>query len=93
MGIDTWTQLVKRVDMLINELRVSRAETKKWRERAVELERLKGGSDRTMVLQSQAKERELERYRRERAKIITSINKMISDLEQVQIKAMEKQDE
>jgi len=90
MAMDEWTQLVQRVDTLINELRAAKAEAKKWRARAVELERLKGKDDRTILLESQYKERELERYRKERKKIITMVAKLITELEQAQLQVLEK---
>ncbi len=89
MATDHWTQLVQKVDRLIFELREARQETKKWRTRAVEMERLKVKDERTDTLSTQAKERELERLRKERKKTIAMITKQIQELEKAQIQVME----
>jgi hypothetical protein len=89
MAMDEWTKLVQQVDTLINQLRAAKEETTKWRTRAIELERLKGSDDRSTVLTDQSKERELERFRKERKKMITMVAKLISELDQAQIRVLE----
>ncbi|MBN1595072.1 hypothetical protein JW933_04010 [candidate division FCPU426 bacterium] len=89
MSADGWTQLVTRVDALIRELRNARAEAKKWKARAVELERLKSSDERPARLDLQAKERELERYRKERKKMLATITRLVDDLEQAQKRILE----
>ena len=89
MGTNQWTLLVKKVDRLILELREARQEAKKWRTRAVELERVKVKDERSDTLSTQAQERELERLRKERKKTIVMITKLIQELEHAQIQVME----
>lgn len=89
MATDHWTQLVKKVDRLILELREARQEAKKWRTRAVEMERLKVKDERTDTLSTQARERELDRLRKDRKKTIVLITKQIQELENAQIQVME----
>lgn len=89
MAADHWTQLVKKVDRLILELRKARQEAMKWRTRAVEMERLKVKDERLDTLSTQAQERELERLRKERKKTIAMIAKQIQELENAQIQVME----
>jgi hypothetical protein len=84
MSTQEWTRLVQQVDRLILALKQARAEATRWRARAVELEGRHLDTDRNSRLEEQAKERELERLRRERKKIIATVEKMIQDIDQVQ---------
>jgi DNA repair ATPase RecN len=84
-----WTQLVQQVDRLIQELGHSRAEAQRWRRRATELESLHLGDDRSTRLEEQAKERELERLRKDKTKAIAVIEKMVAELEQMQAQVLE----
>ncbi|MCK5243282.1 hypothetical protein KAR34_12610 [bacterium] len=89
MVVDEWTKLVRHVDSLINELRVAREETKKWRAHAIELERFKNTENRAVLLENQSEARELERFRKERKKMITMVTKLIAELDQAQIQVLE----
>lgn len=91
MSTEAWTQLVQRVDQLISELRTARAESKRWQARAAELERLSGRDDHTGALEAQAKTRELERYQRERKKIVASITRIMAELEKAQTQPGERE--
>jgi chromosome segregation ATPase len=84
MSTEEWTQLVQRVDHLITELRAARAEANRWRTRVSELERLHLQDERTLTADDQTKDRELDRLRRERKKIITIIEKIVMDIEKAQ---------
>ncbi|NTV52839.1 MAG: hypothetical protein HGA76_07505 [Candidatus Firestonebacteria bacterium] len=89
MSTQEWTQLVQQVDRLIQELAVSRAEARRWRTRATELESLHLRDERGPRLEEQARERELERLRKEKAKTISVIEKLVGDLEQIQARVLE----
>jgi hypothetical protein len=89
VAMDPWTTLVQQVDHLINALRQARQENKKWRARAMESERLKVKDDRTETLHSQALGREIERLQKERKKAITTIGRLITELEQAQAGILE----
>jgi len=86
MPTKDWAKLVTYIDKLISELRNSRAEVRRWRTRATELERLSLKEERVFRVEDQAKDRELDKLRRERKKIIPLINKIIKQLEQAQNK-------
>lgn len=89
MAMDPWTTLVQQIDQLISALRQSRHETKKWRARAMEAERLKMKDDRSETLHTQAMGREVERLQKERKKAITTIGRLINELEQAQAGILE----
>ncbi|MCD4814286.1 hypothetical protein K8S19_11415 [bacterium] len=84
MSTHEWTQLVQRVDGLINELKKARNEAAQWRTRAIELERLKDHSNHDTTLHAQAKDRELEKYRKERKKMLAMVSKLIAELDAAQ---------
>lgn len=87
--MDPWTALVQQVDQLISALRHARQETTKWRARAMETERLKVKDERTETLHSQALQREIERLQKERKKAITTIGRLVAELEQAQAGILE----
>ncbi len=89
MSTQEWTQLVQQVDRLINELKQSKAEVSHWRSRATELENLHVHANRDNRLEDQAKDRELERLRKERAKTVTMIEKILTDLDKIEAQVME----
>lgn len=89
MSTEEWTQLVKSVDRLIQDLKESRAQANHWRTRAAELERHQLGDNRKGRLEEQAKDRELERFRKERKKMKSTINKLLIEIEEVERKVME----
>jgi hypothetical protein len=84
-----WTQLVQQVDRLIAELGSARAEARRWHSRATELESLHLRDDRSTRLEDQARERELDRLRKDKAKAITVIEKLVAELEQIQGKVLD----
>jgi|GEM_PF-5431104 len=86
---EEWTQLVQRVDLLINELRAARAEAKRWRTRAAELERLHLKDEHSLRMEDQSKERELERLRRERKKVIQTVEKVLAEIQKAEAAVME----
>lgn len=89
MSSTGWTELIKRIDLLIKELKQSKSEANKWRSKAAELERLHPGDDRQAKLDHQAQERELERLRKERKKCQTTIKRLLVELNQVEKRIME----
>jgi hypothetical protein len=93
MSTEEWTRLVQRVDHLIIELRNARDETKRWRIRASELERLPLRDERSLVMDEQAKDRELDKLRRERKKVIAAVMKITDELEKAQITVVEQKSE
>jgi hypothetical protein len=84
MTTEVWTRLVQQVDRLITELRHSRTEAARWRTRATELEGLRLRGEREVRLEEQAKDRELERLRRERKKSVAVIERMLTELEAIE---------
>lgn len=84
MPTQEWTQLVQQVDRLISALRQSRAEARRWRSRAAELEGTQVTDARGGRLAEQAKDRELERMRKERRRILAVVERMLAEVEQVQ---------
>ena len=90
MSTEEWTLLVKRVDMLITELKQTRSQANHWRTKAAELERLYLGNDRQARLESQARDRELERLKKERKKMQSTISKILEELNMVEKHIMEK---
>ncbi len=93
MSTEDWTRLVQRVDQLITELRIARDETKRWRLRASELERLPLRDERSLVMETQARDRDLDKLRRERKKVISSIMKITDELEKAQIQVVKQKNE
>ena len=91
MSTQEWTHLVQLVDQLIGALRRARAEARRWRTRAVELEGTQGGDTRSQRLQEQARARELERYRRERQKINAAVEKLLEDVNDVQKRVLDQE--
>ncbi len=91
MSTEAWTQLVQRVDRLIAELRQTRLETKRWRARAMELEGLHLQETQPNKLAAQAQARELEKLRRERQKVLGTLDKLVAELDQVQYTIQEKE--
>lgn len=92
MSTEEWTRLVQQVDRLIAELREARADASRWRSRATELESLRLRNERELRLEEQTKDRELERLRRERKKTISIIEKMLANLDAVQVQIQEKEE-
>ncbi len=90
MSSDLWTELIKRIDLLIKELKQSRLEANKWRSKAAELERLHLGDDRQTQLEGQSKDRELERLRKERKKFKSTVTRLIEELNQAEKRITEK---
>ena len=84
MVAENWSQLVQQVDRLIAELRQVRSEARKWKTRAMELEGLHLKDEHGLKLESQARDRELERLRRERKKCAAALEKMLVELDQAQ---------
>jgi hypothetical protein len=84
-----WTLLVQQVDRLILELKRTQAEARRWRTRALELENHQGHADREILLETQAKERELEKLKKERVKTMATLEKILADLDKVQSQVME----
>ncbi len=93
MSTENWTQLVQLVNQLITDLRIARDESKRWRIRASELEGMPMRDDRSLVMATQSKARELDKLRRERKKVIASIMKITDELEKAQIQVMEQKSE
>ena len=79
-----WTQLVQQVDQLIAVLRHERAEAARWRTRATELEGLRLTGNRDDKLELQAKDRELDRLRKERKKVQTVAENLLQEIEQME---------
>lgn len=89
MSTEEWTLLVKRVDMLIKALKQSRLEVNHWRTKAAELERLHRGDDTPSRLELQAKDRELERLKKDRKKIKTVVVKVLEELQLAEKRILE----
>lgn len=89
MATEEWTRLVQQIDRLIAELKQARSDAARWRTRATELEGLQGRGDREARLEAQAKERELERLRRERKKTVAAVEQILAELEIVQQQVIE----
>ena len=87
-----WPQLVQQVDRLIQALAQARAEARRWRTRATELESLHLRDDRSTRLEEQTQERELERLRKDKAKTIAVVTKLVNELEQIQARVLEAED-
>lgn len=86
MSTQEWTTLVQQVDRLIAELRASRTEVGRWQQRAAELERLRIRDERGTRLEEQAKERELERLRKERKRTLATVERLVAEIEEMQQK-------
>lgn len=84
MSAEEWPRLVQQVERLIAELKQSRAEAARWHLRATELERLNLPEQHHMKIEEQAKERELERLRREHKKAVSGVQKVLADLDRMQ---------
>jgi hypothetical protein len=92
MATEEWTRLVQQVDRLIAELRASRSESGRWRSRATEMESLRLRNERDLRLEEQAKDRELERLRRERKKTISAVEQMLAQLDVLQGRVQESEE-
>ncbi len=86
MSTEEWTRLVQQVDRLIAELRACRTEVGRWQQRAAELERLRVKDERGTRLEEQAKDRELERLRKERKRTLTTVERLVQEIEALQDK-------
>jgi hypothetical protein len=92
MATEEWTRLGQQVDRLITELRTARAEATRWQTRATELESLRLRHERDGRMEEQAKDRELERLRRERKKAIAVVEQIVSQLDVLQVRAQESEE-
>jgi paraquat-inducible protein B len=92
MSTQEWTQLVQQVDRLIAELKQTKSEAQRWRMRATELESVQRRDDHTVRLEEQAKDRELERLRKERVKTVGVIERILLDLDKVEAQVLEMED-
>lgn len=92
MSAEDWPHLVTQVDRLIVELKQCRTDVSRWRLRALELERLQSPEQRNLKLEDQAKERELERLRREHKKAAAGIQKVLADLDALQQHILDKEE-
>lgn len=90
MSSEAWTELVKKIDGLLKELKQTRNEANQWRSKVAELERLNLGNDRQTQIQQQAQERELERFKKERKKFKSTIQRLIDELNQAERRLLEK---
>jgi hypothetical protein len=88
-----WTLLVQQVDRLILELKRMRHEARHWRTRALELESLHGSANHDARLESQTKDRELEKLKKERTKTLATLERMLTDLETVQSQVLKTEEE
>jgi hypothetical protein len=84
MSTEEWTRLVQQVDRLIGELRACRTEVGRWQQRATELERLRVKDERGSRLEEQAKDRELERLRKERKRTLATVERLVAEIESLQ---------
>lgn len=85
-----WTQLVQRVDQLIEALNAAREETNKWRTKAAELERLYSKKEAVPLRSdSHQRDKEFERWQREKQKAIQTLSRIVSELERAHTQIVE----